>query len=807
MPLKRAKNHYAVSTITLELPARKPRAFQPDHYKINGQPAFHLTTILVTIFYPTDRRPQAASSKLKPKSTGENIKSTAADAATDSSGEDQPNTSTPPSVHGNGSASPKTQVSQKRVKKEKKPRPLHWLNTPRLRSIEGLLKFAGLPKWTALPVILPAFQAFQARLPYENSAPLSTKVPPQDSEEAQDSPLAQLLRAQLLEHRDTDDDFQPTFPCAIFSHGLGGTRVTYSAYCAALASHGVVVAAIEHRDGTAPATSICSLLDQDGDNQAADGSADASAEGSAERQARYREDSLIWLSMKDLDPDEKVNPEDFLTARKAQLLLRRAEFIEALSVLKRLNDGEGTKLERQCLRTHYAKKTVGATPISKDRDSSNGKRVLQSQKGGRIVEVGSETPLHLETWKGRLDIENAWALGHSFGAATAIEVMRCASTPPSLELDPAQIEGQSAADGRPEEQTTLLHPTHEEVVEAEAFKHALVLDPWTEPIEGPGKAQTLTRPLFCINSEAFSIWRKNFDPLRRLMEEAAQHNREKEGWLLTLTKTRHTDFSDFPFVLKTLFGSDVNGKECIRVFAGLTVLQIAARASTSKLSSTNPGPVGGEQAHEGLGNGATSTEADVVLASLPPASQATARHLGQNDDGPYASFWAGVDALMNSNGNERYGVEDIKKSKYQGSSRTTRMRVEWEGETEQERFGRPLSEEDYAAAKATAKKKDAGLKYGNERPGILVAHPLGTVGSCPRALIGHGLNGAATATEDAAEKLFIAERASTNGPASLGTPVRKLSGSIRAPKLSLSKERQLSQADRTPRRKASRVEP
>lgn len=41
------------------------------------------------------------------------------------------------------------------------------------------------------------------------------------------------------------------FPVMVFSHGLGGMRTTYSYICADIASHGWVVAAIEHRDGSA----------------------------------------------------------------------------------------------------------------------------------------------------------------------------------------------------------------------------------------------------------------------------------------------------------------------------------------------------------------------------------------------------------------------------------------------------------------------------------------------------------------------------------------------------------------------------
>lgn len=42
------------------------------------------------------------------------------------------------------------------------------------------------------------------------------------------------------------------WPVMVFSHGLGGSRNTYSHICGSLASHGVVVIAPDHRDGSSP---------------------------------------------------------------------------------------------------------------------------------------------------------------------------------------------------------------------------------------------------------------------------------------------------------------------------------------------------------------------------------------------------------------------------------------------------------------------------------------------------------------------------------------------------------------------------
>lgn len=155
------------------------------------------------------------------------------------------------------------------------------------------------------------------------------------------------------------------FPLVIFSHGLAGTRTTYSQYCGELASHGFIVAALEHRDGSAPVTIL---------------------HGASGTPLTYT------------NPDQVSSPPgqphlDALAFRAQQLLLRLKEVKAVLNVMERVNNGEGAEVERANLR-----------------EGANG-------KGAR--------PLHLARWAGRVGMGEEMTMGgHSFGGATTLQALR-----------------------------------------------------------------------------------------------------------------------------------------------------------------------------------------------------------------------------------------------------------------------------------------------------------------------------------------------------------------------------------------------
>ena len=196
---------YQVGVLDLEIPARKPRHF--SEIKREHRHALVLETVLVTICYPAhlDTPIEAKTRKAR---------------------------------------------SQHNDRPTWLPRPRHW-------TVEGYAKFASLPVWPTMAFFM--MTSILTKLPAYRNARLAEHWPEAGQSWHNRSQQPGTKRSQIRMTPGAppaNAPEKPKFPVIIFSHGLGGTKSCYSSVCGEFASHGFIVCAVEHRDGSGPRSII-----------------------------------------------------------------------------------------------------------------------------------------------------------------------------------------------------------------------------------------------------------------------------------------------------------------------------------------------------------------------------------------------------------------------------------------------------------------------------------------------------------------------------------------------------------------------
>lgn len=358
-----------------------------------------------------------------------------------------------------------------------------WLPRPRVPTAHGYAKFFNIPN---LPVTA-----------YMAATCMFTKLPAfRNAKVAQVRPLAAADKdgAADRDGQQSSGDGRLKFPVVVFSHGLGGSRTMYSTICGDLASYGFVVIAMEHRDGSGARSYVNVPPDCDSPelNQADRGS--STSESTLKKNAgvsptgdetprRTRTYMVDYIFPKDNAQD--TSPHNALGVdrelRGAQIEMRLAEIEEVLKVLETINAG--------------------------DPDDRIRNRNLRKKPNRGSSSRGLEG-IDWTDWEGRLSLENVTAMGHSFGGATTVQILR-------------------------------LHDRFPR------FGQGILLDAWgpATPEVPAGSEQAITKPLLSIGSEAFMHWQHNFDKVTEICTEASQHN--NLCWMLTMRGSTHLSQTDF----------------------------------------------------------------------------------------------------------------------------------------------------------------------------------------------------------------------------------------------------------------------
>jgi platelet-activating factor acetylhydrolase len=321
----------------------------------------------------------------------------------------------------------------------------------------------------------------------------------------------------------------------VFSHGLGGSRTLYSTICGELASFGMVVVAMEHRDGSGARTYVNragrseDLDSQDLDRSGGPAENEEKRKSSPERRKKTAETKpyykIDYLFPKDNAQDTAPhNPNGVdKELRGAQIDMRLAEIEEAFYVLNLINDGEGDRVREENLRKGD---NIGSSSVGLD-------------------------GIDWRDWAGRLDLGCVTMMGHSFGGATTVQALRS-------------------------DKLTWI-------------TQGVLLDPWGPATPECSEQKAVHKPVLSIGSEAFMHWEENFRCIEQVCHEAREAG--TLAWMTTISGSTHLSQTDFAvlypnwmsLLMKTLVDSE--RATYLTVHSALEFLKLTLPASQTRFAS------------------------------------------------------------------------------------------------------------------------------------------------------------------------------------------------------------------------------
>jgi platelet-activating factor acetylhydrolase len=523
---------YQVGFLELELPARHPRAFA-SHIKRNNEFALKLDTVLFAVYYPADLDQHNARKRgAVKKEDGERT-------ASNSDGEAVKGDQI--SAHGEGKKGDEKGRIEKDGQKQPHLRRVPWLPRPRGATCKGYAKFFNVPHWPVTAYM--AATSMFTKLPAYRNAQLSGRWPSTPAEEAQQGRATTNIggyeSGETLVEGEGDKQgtgVKPRFPVVIFSHGLGGSRTLYSSICGELASFGLVVVAVEHRDGSGARTFVNKAGKKENlESQDVDKSAGLPENEKKSRRPRKKRDTEIrpyykidYLVPKDNAQDTSPhNPNGVdKELRGAQIEMRLAEIEEAFYVMGLVNGGSGDKVRRDNLRDvgHIGSSSIGLRGID------------------------------WRDWEGRLDLESVTMMGHSFGGATTVQALRS---------------------------DKLAWITQ-----------GILLDPWGPATPECTEQKSVHKPVLSIGSEAFMHWAENFSCIEQVCKEARAA--DTLSWMTTIRGSTHLSQTDFavlyPNWMSLLMKTIVDPKRAIylTVHSALEFLRLTLPVTQTRFAEAWP---------------------------------------------------------------------------------------------------------------------------------------------------------------------------------------------------------------------------